>query len=83
VVARLLAQLGASHEAFLLASRLATTQDYPGAATFWYRSMRGALADPGFPAIARQLGLIDYWKKSGTRPDVCTQPGAPAFCSLI
>ena len=83
VVARLLAQLGANHEAFELASRLATTQDYPGAATFWYRSMRGALGDPGFPAVARQLGLIDYWKKTGTRPDVCALQGAPAFCRLI
>jgi tetratricopeptide (TPR) repeat protein len=82
-VARLLARLGANREAFQLASRLATTHAYPGPSLFWYRSMRETLSDPGFPAIAQQLGLIDYWKKSATRPDVCNDPNAPPFCRLI
>jgi tetratricopeptide (TPR) repeat protein len=81
-VARLLAQLGANHQAFELAKQLAT-RTYPGPSIFWYRSMRGTLNDPGFPAVARQLGLIDYWKKSGTRPDACNDPSPPAFCGLI
>ncbi len=79
----LLAGLGADHAAFELATRLATRGDYPGASIFWYRSMRGALADPGFPAVAEKLGLMDYWRKAGVRPDVCKQAQAPPFCQLI
>jgi len=82
-VARLLAELGANHAAFQIAARLATTQDYPGPSLFWYRSMRGTLADPGFPALAEQLGLMNYWRTSHTRPDVCKEKAAPPFCRLI
>lgn len=82
VVARLLGDLGAAHEAFLVASRLAAGE-YPGPSLFWYRSMRGALNDPGFPALATQLGLMNYWKTSHTKPDVCSEQDAPAFCRMI
>ncbi|MBS0331338.1 MAG: TIR domain-containing protein, partial [Proteobacteria bacterium] len=51
-VAMLLADLGATHEAFVVASRLATAKEYPGPSIFWYPSMQGALSDPGFPAVA-------------------------------
>ena len=81
-VARLLAALGADHEAFQIAVRLAA-QDYPGPSLFWYRSMRRTLDDPGFPAAAAQLGLMKYWKRSHTRPDVCNEKAAPLFCRTI
>jgi tetratricopeptide (TPR) repeat protein len=81
-VARLLANLGAAHEAFQVATRLATTK-YHGPALFWYRDMRATLSDPGFPAVAVQLGLMNYWKTSHTRPDVCTEKNAPPFCRMI
>ena len=35
--------------------------------------MRGTLNDPGFPAAAKQFGLINYWKMSHTKPDVCRE----------
>ncbi len=81
-VAILLATLGASHDAFLVGRRNASR---PGGdlATFFYAGMRGALDDPEFPALAAQFGLIDYWKKSRTRPDVCSAPGPPPFCKMI
>jgi len=82
-VARLLATLGAAHEAFQVAARLATTKEYPGASVFWYRDMRGTLSDPGFPAVAAQLGLMNYWKTSHTRPDVCNEKNAPPVCRMI
>ena len=40
--------------------------------------MRGTLSDPGFPAVAAQLGLMKYWKTTHTRPDVCKK-GRAAF----
>jgi hypothetical protein len=45
--------------------------------------MRAVLNDPGFPALVQQLGLINYWRKSHTKPDVCAKAGAPPFCRMI
>lgn len=81
-VAILLAELGADHEAFEIAARLATRQ-FPGPSLFWYRSMRGTLADPGFPAVATQLALMKYWKTTHTKPDVCNENAPPPFCRMI
>jgi tetratricopeptide (TPR) repeat protein len=81
-VARLLADLGATHEAFGIASRLAA-QEYPGPWVFWYPSMRATLSDPGFPALATQLGLMNYWKATHTRPDACNEKSPPPFCRMI
>jgi hypothetical protein len=82
-VARLLADLGADHEAFQIAARVATTGEYPGPSLFWYRSMRGTLSDADFPAVAAQLGLMKYWKTTRTKPDVCNEKEPPPFCRMI
>ena len=82
-VAWLLADLGANQDAFRIATRVATTQEYPGPSLFWERSMRGTLADPGFPEVARQLGLLNYWTTTNTRPDVCNEEAPPPFCQMI
>ena len=82
-VARLLADLGADREAFQIAARIATTQEYPGPSIFWDQSMRGILADPGFPALATHLGLFKYWTTTRTKPDVCSEELAPPFCEMI
>jgi hypothetical protein len=82
-VARLLADLGAHHEAFKIATRIATTREYPGPSLFWDRSLRGTLADPGFPAVAEQLGLLKYWTTTRTKPDVCNEKAPPPFCRMI
>lgn len=78
----LLADLGANHEAFALARRLVTAQN-GDPSLFWYPGMRGALDDPGFPAVAEQLGLMKYWKTTRTRPDVCNEKAPPPFCRMI
>ena len=82
-VAWLLAGLGVDHEAFQVASRLATTQDGLGPSVFWHPNMRRARADPGFPAVAKQLGLLNYWTRTHTKPDVCNEPAPPPFCRMI
>jgi tetratricopeptide (TPR) repeat protein len=81
-VARLLADLGAEHDAFRLAARIASTQ-YPGPSLLWYPNMRAILSDPGFPALAKQLGLVNYWTTTHTKPDVCNDSAAPPFCRMI
>jgi len=82
-VARLLADLGADREAFQIAARIATTKEYPGPSIFWDQSMRRTLADPGFPALATQLGLLKYWTTTRTKPDVCSEEAPPPFCKMI
>jgi tetratricopeptide (TPR) repeat protein len=74
-VATMLAALGANHEALAVASQRPWL--------FWYRSTRGVLYDPGFPAVAKKLGLLDYWKTSRTKPDVCSAKDSPPFCRMI
>jgi hypothetical protein len=74
-IATMLAALGANHEALQFASE--------SPSWFWLRSMRGVLNDPGFPAVAKQLGLMAYWKNSHTKPDVCLTQDAPPFCRSI
>jgi tetratricopeptide (TPR) repeat protein len=82
IVARLLASLGARQEAFHIAQGLLTTRRaYP--ALLWQPQMRTALDDPGFPALMKQLGLLDYWKRSHSRPDVCGGSRQPQFCRAI
>lgn len=82
IVASLLAQLGANHEAFQIAAWLAANK-YAGPSIFWYPSMRASLDDPGFPALATQLGLMEYWKTTRKKPDVCNEKTAPSFCKMI
>jgi len=37
--------------------------------------------DPGFVNLAERLGLIDYWRGSGKRPDFCIDHRAEAECT--
>jgi DNA-binding winged helix-turn-helix (wHTH) protein len=76
-VAPLLAALGANHEALQVASQ----SQKPW--LFWRRSMRAVLDDPGFPAVANQLGLTAYWKTTHSKPDVCRSKDPPPFCRMI
>jgi TIR domain len=78
----LLADLGAAHDAFRMASRL-TTAGLSDPSIFWHPSMRGAVDNPEFPALATQLGLMKYWKATSTKPDVCNDKSPPGFCSMI
>ena len=81
-IARLLADLGASRDAFQLARRIVTERNGEPS-LFWHRSMRVTLADQGFPAVAERLGLLKYWRTSRTKPDVCNEQAPPPFCRMI
>jgi len=74
-VATMLAALGANHDALQVAAQRPWL--------FWRRSMRGVLTEPGFPAVAKQLGLMTYWRTSRTRPDICLTTRRPPFCRMI
>jgi hypothetical protein len=46
-------------------------------------ALAGARADPAFPGVAERLGLLSYWRASRTKPDFCSERGAPGICRII
>jgi hypothetical protein len=44
-------------------------------------ALRRFRQDPRFMAVAKRMGLVDYWQKSGIWPDFCfTDPDQPYDC---
>ena len=79
----MLAALGANREtmqviAAHVADRWLTTTSW-----LFLPSARRVLNDPAFPGFAQKLGLMSYWKATRTKPDVCSDKSAPAFCRMI
>lgn len=82
VVVRTLAVLGASREALqLFVKGINSRYDWPS--LLWYPSMRAVLNEPAFPAVAERMGLMNYWRTTRTKPDVCATKGPPPFCRMI
>jgi DNA-binding winged helix-turn-helix (wHTH) protein/tetratricopeptide (TPR) repeat protein len=46
----------------------------------FYPHMRPMRRDPRFMALARHLGLLQYWRSSGIWPDFCSEPDLPYNC---
>ena len=42
---------------------------------------RNVRQDPGFVRLANRMGLIQYWRETGKRPDFCTGRTASSECS--
>lgn len=82
IVPKLLAQLGETQQSFQMARRMVLERE-AGPSIFWDRSMRLALNDPGFSALAKQLNLMTYWKRAEVKPDVCKEASPPPFCQEI
>ena len=82
IVARLLADLGAPHDAFQITRRL-LIERRASPAFLWDPRMRPVLDDPGLPPTMKVVGLLDYWRKSDSKPDVCIGSRPPLLCSAI
>jgi hypothetical protein len=83
LASNLLGALGANVEALNIVSDAAAAHTWAARSWLFYPSMRSALGDPSFPAVAEKLGLLKYWKTTRTKPDVCSAPDAPLFCGMI
>ena len=60
---------------------------HPEAAGFnsegWFRqATRGMRRDPRFMQAMAQVGLVDYWQRSGKWPDFCFDPQLPYDCKV-
>lgn len=49
----------------------------------WFPSMDGLRRDPAFPVFLSKVGLIQYWRTTKTKPDLCTDRNPPPFCRAI
>ncbi|HYX46607.1 MAG TPA: TIR domain-containing protein [Sphingomicrobium sp.] len=78
-----LAALGANREAMQAISEKVDGHWLWPASWAFLPASRGLLSDPAFPAFAQRLGLTAYWKKTRTKPDLCSGGNAPHFCSTI
>jgi tetratricopeptide (TPR) repeat protein len=47
---------------------------------FYYPEMASFRRDPRFWPLLAQLGLVDYWSRTGHWPDFCTKPGERIDC---
>jgi tetratricopeptide (TPR) repeat protein len=43
-------------------------------------ALRNFRQDPRMIAVAKRIGLVDYWRKSGKWPDYCREPDLPYDC---
>ena len=43
-------------------------------------SLASVRRDPRFMAVAKRIGLLDYWRSSGKWPDFCDDPALPYDC---
>jgi hypothetical protein len=84
----LLTQLGQSAKAIALLEKLEAAQSdvpprNPGLLFPADPAMRPLWHDPAIEPFLLRNGWIDYWRASGTRPDVCGEPRPPAFCRTL
>lgn len=55
-----------------------------GAMHVLFGEMTAAMRDdPRFAPLIAELGLIDYWRATNTRPDVCAGGSPPPFCAAL
>jgi tetratricopeptide (TPR) repeat protein len=61
--------------------RLPASEDLSNLSGVIFRpSLRKFRHDPRFMTVAKRIGLVDYWTKSGIWPDFCFDPDQPYDC---
>lgn len=83
VTVGVLGALGANAHALRVVEAAAAARRYTARAWLFIPSMAGARADPAFTGVAQRLGLIDYWRAVGTKPDFCSAARVPPVCRAI
>ena len=79
----LLGALGDHAAALQITTAAAEANVYGARGWLFLPTMDAARRDPSFPGVVQRLGLIEYWKATRTRPDVCATKAPPAFCRMI
>ena len=83
VAIMLLATLGDTENALAAIERLAKSDPISAYEMLFDPSLQRAKGDMAYWDALKGLGLVDYWVKSGQRPDFCRDPDAPAACRSL
>ena len=75
---RMLAREGDVDGAYATLEAAPANYRFPG--VFFYPEMKAFRRDPRFMPLAKRVGLVDYWMKSGHWPDFCAEPDLPYDC---
>jgi len=76
-----LGEMNRVDEIFELLSRSHIERGSPGSTYVLFRPwVANARRDPRFMTVAKNTGLLAYWRESGRWPDFCSEPGLPYDC---
>ncbi|WP_240325645.1 TIR domain-containing protein [Sphingomonas mesophila] len=75
-----LGEFGRVDEALAWIAEMPTEKVAKDAYLLFRAPMAPLRADPRFMAVAKRIGLLGYWQKSGEWPDFCTDPKLPYDC---
>ena len=76
-----LSALGFVDDAFRLAQQVPPSASSDDLSTLFTPLVAPMRQDPGFMALAAQLGLVGYWKSAARWPDFCADAGLPYRCA--
>jgi tetratricopeptide (TPR) repeat protein len=75
-----LAEFGVVDDVYYWLGRLSDDQ-VSGISDILFRpALASVRRDPRFMPLAKRVGLLDYWQKSGKWPDFCSRPGISYDC---
>jgi tetratricopeptide (TPR) repeat protein len=80
IVVAALAALGATAEAVAAAERLVAVRGHVAADVLFDPNLAGAGALPAYAQLLRKLGLAEYWRSSGSKPDLCGSDPETVIC---
>jgi len=76
-----LSALGFVDDAFRLAQQVPPSASSDDLSTLFTPLVAPMRQDPGFMALAAELGLVGYWKAAARWPDFCADAGLPYRCA--
>ena len=79
----MLAVLGASDEAFVEADSYLRKEAYADSSFLFWPNLSEFRRDPRFLQLVTRIGLVDYWRETGKRPDFCAEGQPPFDCRLL
>ena len=77
----MLAALGETKQAIEAANLALDHQQHLEPRFLFTPITRDVRKNPGFIALASRMGLIEYWRATGKRPDFCTRQASSSECS--
>ncbi len=82
-VPNLLGLLGANWEALQTISDFYSKHFYDAPAMLFVPHSGAVLRDPAVIPLLQRFGLLNYWRKTHTEPDACSEKHPPPFCQMI